>query len=93
LYAFLDEAQRVFERYGEVPIPLPPIVLDENVRNTKQIAQVFGSLGAGQARYRGMNGPPVRFVPCSPDEAVHEADARSTGSSARAGNGGRSRCW
>ena len=76
LYAFLDEAQRVFNRYGEVPIPLPPIVLDENIRNTKQIAQVFGSLGAGQARYRGMEGPPVRFVQCSPDEAVHEADSQ-----------------
>ena len=76
LYAFLDEAQRVFERYGEVPIPLPPIVLDENIRNTKQIAQVFGSLGAGQARYRGMDGPPVRFLQCSPDEAVHEADSQ-----------------
>ena len=76
LYAFLDEAQRVFERYGEVPIPLPPIVLDENIRNTKQIAQVFGSLGAWQAKYRGMDGPPVRFVQCSPDEAIHEADSQ-----------------
>jgi hypothetical protein len=76
LYAFLDEAQRVFNRYGEVPIPLPPIVLDENIRNTKQIAQVFGSLGAAQARYRGMSGPPVRFVQCTPEEAIHEADAQ-----------------
>jgi hypothetical protein len=76
LYAFLDEAQRVFERYGEVPIPLPPIVLDENIRNTKQIAQVFGSLGSWQAKYRGMDGPPVRFAQCSPDEAIHEADSQ-----------------
>jgi superfamily I DNA and RNA helicase len=76
LYAFLDEAQRVFERHGEVPIPLPPIVLDENIRNTKQIAQVFGSLGADQARCRGMDGPPARFVPCPPDDAVHHADAQ-----------------
>jgi hypothetical protein len=76
LYAFLDEAQRVFNRYGEVPIPLPPIVLDENIRNTKQIAQVFGSLGAGQAKYRGMNGPPVQFAQCTPEEAIHEADAQ-----------------
>lgn len=75
LYAFSDEAQRVFERYGEVPIPLPPIVLDENIRNTRQIAQVFGSLGAGQDRYRGMDGPPVRFVPCPPDKAIHQADS------------------
>jgi hypothetical protein len=76
LYAFLDEAQRVFNRYGEVPIPLPPIVLDENIRNTKQIAQVFGSLGAGQSRHRGLDGPPVRFVPCPPEQAVHQADAQ-----------------
>jgi hypothetical protein len=76
LYAFLDEAQRVFNRYGEVPIPLPPIVLDENIRNTKQIAKLFGSLGAGQSRYRGMDGPPVRLVQCLPDEAIHEADAQ-----------------
>jgi superfamily I DNA and RNA helicase len=76
LYAFLDEAQRVFNRFGEVPIPLPPIVLDENIRNTKQIAQVFGSLGAGQARYRGMNGPPVRFVQCMAEEAIQEADSQ-----------------
>ena len=76
LYASLDEAQRVFDRHGEVPIPLPPIVLDENIRNTKQIAQVFGSLGAAQARYRGMNGPPVRFVPCPPGEAIDQADSQ-----------------
>jgi UvrD-like helicase C-terminal domain len=66
----------VFERPGEVPIPLPPVVLDENIRNTKQIAQVFGSLGAEQARYRGMDGPPVRFVQCTPDEAIHQADSQ-----------------
>jgi len=23
-----------------------------------------------------MNGPPVRFVPCTPEEAIHEADAQ-----------------
>lgn len=76
LYAFLDEAQRVFNRSGEVPIPLPPIVLEENIRNTRQIAQVFGSLSAGQSRYRGMNGPPVQFVPCTPEETIHQADAQ-----------------
>ena len=59
-----------------MPFPLPPIVLDENIRNTRQIAQVFGSLGTAQARYRGMDGPPVRFIPCPPDEAVHEADSQ-----------------
>ncbi len=75
LYAFLDEGQRVFEREGQVPIDLPPIVLEENIRNTRQIAQVFGSLGAIQARYRGMDGPPARFVPCPAAEAIHTADS------------------
>lgn len=76
LYAFLDEGQRVFERHGEAPIQLPPLVLDENIRNTKQIAQVFGTLGVEQARCRGMDGPPVRFVPCSPRDAIDQADAQ-----------------
>jgi Nuclease-related domain/AAA domain/UvrD-like helicase C-terminal domain len=76
LFAFLDEAQRVFERHGQVPIPMPPFKLDENLRNTKQIAQVFGSLGVEQAKYRGMNGPPVRFVQCKADDAIHQADAQ-----------------
>jgi hypothetical protein len=89
LYAFSDEAQRVFERHGEVPIPLPPIVQDENIRNTRQIAQVFGSLGAGLARYRGMDGPPVRFVPCRVRQTPRftRPIPRWTGFSARLGTG------
>jgi hypothetical protein len=74
LYAFLDEAQRIFNRYGEVPIPLPAYVLDENIRNTKRIAQTFGSLGSEQSHYRGLEGPPVRFVQCATDGALDAAD-------------------
>lgn len=75
LFAFLDEAQRIFNRYGEVPIPLPPYPLDENIRNTKRIAQTFGSLTGEQMRYRGLDGPPVRFVQCAIEEALAAADA------------------
>ena len=74
LFAFLDEAQRVFNRFGEVPIPLPPYVLDENIRNTKRIAQVFGSLSGEQLVYRGLEGPPVRFMQCATDGALERAD-------------------
>lgn len=74
LFAYLDEAQRVFNRHGEVPIPLPPYVLTENIRNTKRIAQVFGSLAGEQSVYRGLDGPPVRFVACSAGDAVSAAD-------------------
>lgn len=74
LYAFADEGQRVFARHGRPPVELVPVPLDENLRNTKQIAQTFGGLAPWQMRYRGGDGPPVRFVPCPPDEAVGAAD-------------------
>lgn len=74
LVVFADEGQRVFARHGRPPVELVPIQLDENLRNTKQIAQTFGSLTTTQLRYRGGEGVPVRFVPCSSDEAVQTAD-------------------
>jgi superfamily I DNA/RNA helicase len=74
LYAFADEGQRVFARHGRPPVELVPIALDENLRNTKQIAQTFGSLTPTQMAYRGGDGVPVRFVPCSSADAVTTAD-------------------
>lgn len=74
LFAFLDEAQRVFARQGAVPIDLMPLVLDENIRNTKNVAQTFASLSGEQLRFRGMAGPPVRFVQCRTDDALAAAD-------------------
>ena len=44
LFVFLDRGQRVFGRDGAVPIEAPPVTLDENLRSTKQIAQLCGSL-------------------------------------------------
>jgi len=74
LYVFLDEGQRVFDRLGTAPIELAPFPLDRNIRNTKHIAQVFGSLGLEQSRYEGLDGPPVRFIPCRTADAVDAAD-------------------
>jgi hypothetical protein len=74
LYAFADEGQRVFARTGRPPVDLAPIELDENLRNTKQIAQTFGSLARAQMRYRGGEGVPVRFIQCASAEAVTAAD-------------------
>jgi hypothetical protein len=74
LYAFADEGQRVFARHGRPPVELVPVALDENLRNTKQIAQTFGSLTPTQMAYRGGEGVPVRFVPCSSEDAVTTAD-------------------
>lgn len=74
LYVFLDEGQRVFDRSGGAPIELAPFPLDHNIRNTKRIAQVFGSLCLEQPSYDGLEGPPVLFISCSMDDAVEAAD-------------------
>jgi hypothetical protein len=74
LYVFLDEGQRVFDRLGTAPIELAPFPLDSNIRNTKRIAQVFGSLGVEQSKYEGLDGPLVRFTACRTDDAVDAAD-------------------
>ncbi len=75
LYLFLDEGQRIFPRAGGTPIDLAPFPLDRNLRNTKRIAQVFGSLSLEQQRYAGLEGPPVRFVQCRSEDAIEAADA------------------
>ncbi len=74
LYVFLDEAQRVFDRDGHVPIDVDPVLLDQNLRSTRQIAQLCGSLRDGITRPRGMDGARVRVVDVPYDEAVHAAD-------------------
>jgi len=74
LYVFSDEGQRVFERQGVPPIPLVPLVLDANLRNTRQIAEAFNPLVGQRMRLRGGDGRPVRFVPCSAEEALEAAD-------------------
>ncbi|MBD7981578.1 nuclease-related domain-containing DEAD/DEAH box helicase [Oerskovia merdavium] len=74
LYVFMDDAQRVFPREGHVPIELVQVTLDENLRSTKQIAQVFGALSEDLLRPRGMDGPPVRLVDVPAEQAVGAAD-------------------
>jgi len=74
LYVFSDEGQRVFERQGIPPVPLVPLVLDANLRNTRQIAEAFNPLVGQRMRLQGGGGRPVRFVPCSAEEALEAAD-------------------
>ena len=76
IYVFSDEGQRVFDRQGVPPVPLVPLVLDQNVRNTRQIAETFGPLVGQRMRLRGGDGPRVRFVPCATADAVSVADDR-----------------
>ena len=74
IYVFSDESQRVFARYGGPPVPLLPLMLDANLRNTKQIGRTFTDLAPFRMRLRGGDGPAVRLVPCAPGDAVQRAD-------------------
>jgi hypothetical protein len=74
LYVFSDEGQRVFNRYGSPPVPLVPLILDHNLRNTRQIANAFQPLVDHPMRFLGGEGPAVRFVPCGRDEALSAGD-------------------
>jgi len=56
------------------PVPLVPLVLDANLRNTRQIAEAFKPLVGQRMRLQGGDGPPVRFVPCSAEDALEAAD-------------------
>ena len=74
LYVFIDEGQRVFDRQGTPPVPLVPLILDQNIRNTRQIATAFQSLVDHQMRFLGGDGPEVRFVACGPDDGFDTGD-------------------
>jgi len=74
IYVFGDAAQSVFGREGRPAISLLTVRLDENVRNTQQIARTFRSLSADPVDLMGGEGPPVRFIPCTPQDACDKAD-------------------
>jgi hypothetical protein len=76
VYVFSDEGQRVFARYGQPPVSLLPLMLDHNLRNTRQIAATFNSLAPMLMKLSGADGPVVRFVECeSADALAHGDDA------------------
>jgi hypothetical protein len=74
IYVFSDEGQRVFDRQGTPPVPLVPLILDHNVRNTRQIATAFQPLVDHPMRCLGGDGPDVRFVPCATEDAMGVGD-------------------
>ena len=74
IYLYSDEGQRVFDRTGTPPVPLVPLILDHNIRNTRQIATAFGPLVDHPMRFLGGEGPEVRFVSCELDQAHEVGD-------------------
>lgn len=74
VYVFSDENQRIFARFGRPPVTLVPLVLDHNLRNTRQIHDAFAPLAPSRMYARGGDGLDVRFVPCDVDDAIEVAD-------------------
>ena len=74
LYVYSDENQRIFARFGRPPVQLVPLVLDHNLRNTKQIHDSFGPLAPSRMYASGGDGPAVRFVPAAAEDAIGVAD-------------------
>ncbi|MCW2515931.1 MAG: hypothetical protein JWR11_4973 [Mycobacterium sp.] len=74
IYVFSDEGQRVFNRHGAPPVPLVPLILDHNLRNTRQIANAFQPLVDSPMKFLGGEGPAVIFVPCARDNALEVGD-------------------
>jgi hypothetical protein len=74
LYAYSDENQRVFARFGRPPVPLAPLVLDHCLRNTRQVAEAFMPLAPMRMYARGGDGPEVTFIPCAAEDALEVAD-------------------
>lgn len=74
LFVFLDDGQKVFPRQGQDPISLDPFQLSKNLRNTKQIGQLIGSMSAVVMIPRGLPGPPVRVADVPAENALDAAD-------------------
>lgn len=74
IFAYSDERQRVFARFGRPPLAMVPLVLDHNLRNTRQIAQSFVPLAPTSMTLRGGEGQQVEFVPVTTADAIEAAD-------------------
>ncbi len=70
LFLSSDENQRPFQRFGRPPVPLVSLVLDHNLRNTREIAEVFRPLAPLRMRLQGGEGPDVVHFHATPEEAA-----------------------
>lgn len=81
VYAFMDDRQDVYQRWGGLTADLNhgptatfvPIHIDENLRNTRKIAETFKPFAGEHFTPRGSTGLPVRRVHCSTEEALDAA--------------------
>ena len=75
LAIFRDDEQAVFrDRAGRPEVDLAHFVLDRNLRNAKEIVDIFRPLISANPRSRAGQGLGVEFVACSRDEVITTAD-------------------
>jgi hypothetical protein len=75
LGVFRDDAQSVFsKRRGQPALPLVRFVLDQNLRNCRQIVDTFRPLIGSPVESRGGVGFPVEYVECAIDQVVRTGD-------------------
>lgn len=75
LAVFRDDEQAVFsERKGRPDVDLVPFLLDENLRNTREIVDAFRPLIKARPLPRGGHGPQVEVVRCAPEDVMDTAD-------------------
>ena len=74
LYVFSDEGQQVFSRFAGGPSDLVPLILDQNLRNTRQISETFSAMVPIRMKAGTTDGPAVRLESCRYDQALERAD-------------------
>ncbi|WP_218713549.1 NERD domain-containing protein/DEAD/DEAH box helicase [Arthrobacter sp. BF1] len=77
IYAFMDDGQDVYKRWSsdDAIADLLPIHIDENLRNTKKIAETFKDFAGDKFFSRGSTGMAVRMVECATDTALDIASS------------------
>ncbi|WP_323960452.1 hypothetical protein GC088_03090 [Arthrobacter sp. JZ12] len=81
VYAFMDDGQDVYRRWGGTTADvangpaaaLVPIHVDENLRNTRRIADTFKGFAGEHFTPRAGTGLPVRHVECATEDALDVA--------------------
>lgn len=81
VFAFMDDRQDVYRRWGGATADLAhgptasfvPIHIDDNLRNTRKIAETFKPFAGEHFTPRGSTGLPVRLVDCPTNEALDVA--------------------
>ena len=70
-----DDEQAVFsKRRGRPEVPLVPVTLNENLRNTAQIVNTYRPLITADVETHGGDGVPVEYVACSAEAVIPTAD-------------------